>query len=169
MIENIRQLVNDDVVLSRYETELKSILQFEAAGEDRLRRFMQLVILSRACCDALESIDKSDVLSGLLEESGRKQQHIHQMLAAESSELREKYEEIVSRENELMAEISAHYECLSSIADSVRPWDAGGEMASLKESVNASVQQLDKGLKDLVDVRKSDDFARLCQMEKGNL
>ena len=165
MIEQIRQLVTDDEMLGGYEASLRDILQGAMAGDDRLRHFLQLVILSRLCVEELDDLDKTGILSELQAEADRKKEQVREMIFSQSSELRKKYEDIVARQNAAMAEIRAHYEVLSSIAEAVGPWDTDGAMASRSTSVQTLLGELEAGLKTLVEIRKSEDFDRLCRME----
>lgn len=143
MIEQIRQLVNDDGFLGEYEASLKDILKTGISGEDRLRYFFLMVIMARLCVEELENLDKTGMLK----------------------ELHQKYEDVVSRQTALMTEIRAHYDILSNIMAAIGPWDTDGAMTSKSASVQTLLGELETGLQHLVEIRKSEDFDRLCRME----
>ena len=166
MIDDIRKLVIDDVTLETYETSLKDLLLGEVAHGDRLRYFIQLMIMSRVCAEALEKADREDMVSVLLVESDQRKEKMNELLCEESSNLQKKYAELIKKEKEIIAAFRTYFDCLESVAGSIRPWDENGAMGMLVTDVQGRLTELEKGLQELVKLRQSEDFAKLCNMDK---
>ena len=166
MIDDIRKLVIDDVTLETYEASLRELLLGEVAGGDRLRYFIQLMIMSRICAEAIEKADREDMVSVLLAESDQRKEKMDELLCEESSNLQMKYAELVKKEKDIIAAFRTYFDCLESISGSIRPWDENGAMGHLTTEVQAKLTELEKGLQTLVQLRQSEDFAKLCNMDK---
>lgn len=166
MIDDIRKLVIDDVTLETYETSLKELLLGGAADGDKLRYFIQLMIMSRICAEALEKADREDMLSALLVESDRRKEKMDELLCDESSDLQKKYTELLKKDKDILASFRTYFDCLESVASSIRPWDENGEMGALAATIKDELAKLEDGLLRLVKLRQSEDFAKLCNMDK---
>lgn len=166
MIDDIRKLVIDDVTLETYEASLRELLLGEVAGCDRLRYFIQLMIMSRICAEAIEKADREDMVSALLVESDQRKAKMDELLCEESSDLQKKYAELLKKEKEIIASFRTYFDCLESVAGSIRPWDETGEMGLLAAEMKEKLAKLEEGLQTLVKLRQSEDFAKLCNMDK---
>ena len=166
MIDDIRKLVIDDVTLETYEASLRELLLGEVAGGDRLRYFIQLMIMSRICAEAIEKADREDMVSALLVESDQRKAKMDELLCEESSDLQKKYAELLKKEKEIIASFRTYFDCLESVAGSIRPWDETGEMGLLAAEMKENLAKLEEGLQTLVKLRQSEDFAKLCNMDK---
>lgn len=166
MINDICKFIIDENTLKEYETSINDALHSGPAGGDRLRYFLQVMMLSRACVDVLQNIDMNDMIKTLREEAEKRLENMEEMIHANIVEMQQTYSEILQKVDAKVASLQAHYECLESISKSIKPWDAEGNMSVLAAEMSDRLSMLEEGLLTLVKLRQSEEFARLCTIEK---
>lgn len=168
MIEYLKDFLLSDDELARQEEQLQQYFRERLQQPDRLRTYMQLMMIAKLACKALNALDTKDFLARLKEELQTQSEHAQQQIQQQMADTKSSVEELCDKANKLQQEIKVRSSLVNDIIVGLGNVTSDSELSKQQEQVATLLADMERRMAALVELRNSQSFSQLLSMTAVN-
>ena len=167
MTEYLQEYLASEESLKEQETALKQAVEQRLHSPNRLRTYMQLLMIARVACEALEGIDQNAFLTSIKDEAEQAKGRSNQLLGDRAQLARQQVDELASSIGELQNELKQRGLCIDRIMQGLGELASSNEeLEQLKASAHNTMQEMEQRLQALAQMRQQQDFVEVCRLAR---
>ncbi len=164
MIDNLKDFLISNEELANMEEQLRQTMQQSLQQSDRLRTYMQLMIIVRQGCEALRALDTQQFLTQLKEEletrAKRSREEVDQLIVT----TRDQVEGLGEKADALQKELKVRIDKVNDVAEGLGDMANDADLTRYREDAARLLSDLEQRIASLVELRNSKSFAELNAM-----
>lgn len=161
MIEDLNAFLVSAQELAHLEEQLRQCFRECLQQPDRLRSYMQLMMMVRLGCEALGSLDTKGFLAQLKEDLQTQGKQARQQVEQQMTETKDSVEEISEKAELLQQEIKVRSDIVNDVIAGLGNVASDVELSQLQEQAANLLADVERRMKTLVELRNSQSFAQL--------
>lgn len=165
MTEYLQEYIASEESLRGQEDKLKQVVEQKLQSSNRLRTYMQLLMIIRVASEALGNIDQTAFLTSIKDEAEQAKARSSQLLGNRAQQARQEVEELAVRIGELQNELKQRGLCIDRILQGLGEVASSNiELDQLKKSAHNTMQEIENRLQSISQMRQQQDFVEMCRL-----